>query len=68
MADIKVYTLEEVAEIVKLTRRTLYAYVKAGKLKAVKMGKYWRVSEKALNDFINTGAEVVDANRHPGNR
>jgi len=68
MADIKVYTLEEVAEIVKLTRRTLYNYVKAGKLKAVKMGKYYRVSEKALNDFINNGAEVVDANRHPGRR
>lgn len=54
---IKVYTLEEVAEILQLTRRTLYNYIKSGKLKAVKIGKYWRVPEEALQHFINTGTE-----------
>ena len=27
---IRVYTLDEVAEVLKITRRTLYTYVKAG--------------------------------------
>lgn len=55
---IRVYTLDEVAEVLKITRRTLYTYVKAGKLKAVKIGREWRVSEDALQDFLNKGTEA----------
>ena len=58
MNTIKVYTLEEVAEILQLTRRTLYTYIKNGQLKAVKIGKYWRVSEETLQQFIQNGTEV----------
>jgi excisionase family DNA binding protein len=58
MNTIKVYTLEEVAEILQLTRRTLYTYIKNGQLKAVKIGKYWRVSEETLQQFIATGTET----------
>ena len=55
MAEIKVYTLDEIAAILHVTRRTVYTYVKEGKLKAVKVGKYWRVTEKNLEDFLNKG-------------
>lgn len=55
---IRVYTLDEVAEALKITRRTLYTYVKEGKLKAVKIGREWRVSDAALQDFINKGTET----------
>lgn len=55
---IRVYTLDEVAEVLKITRRTLYTYVKEGKLKAVKIGREWRVSEAALQDFIDKGTEA----------
>lgn len=55
---IRVYTLDEVAEVLKITRRTLYTYIKEGKLKAVKIGREWRVSEAALQDFINKGTEA----------
>ena len=49
---IKVYSLEEVEQILQVTRRTLYNYISSGKLKATKMGKYWRVTEKALEEFL----------------
>lgn len=62
--EIKVYTLEEIAELLHITRRTLYSYVKDRKLKAVKVGKYWRVTEKNLEEFLATGTDVSDANRH----
>lgn len=52
MADLKTYTLVEVAEILKVTRRTVYNYIKAGKLPAVKVGYQWRVTEQALKDFL----------------
>ena len=63
MADIRVYTLDEVAEIMRLTKRTLYSYIKAGTLHAVKVGKYWRVPEESLQAFISTGTPVVDEHK-----
>ena len=54
---IKVYTIEEVVNILKISRRTIYNYIKAKQLKAVKIGRAWRVSEKALNDFLENGTE-----------
>ena len=68
MGEIKVYTLDEVAKILQLTRRTLYSYVREGKLKAVKIGKYWRVSEENLADFVSTGTGVAAGNRYQGKR
>lgn len=38
MADIKVYTTDEALEVLKVTRRTLYRYIKAGQIKAIRMG------------------------------
>lgn len=64
----KVYTLQEVADILQITRRTVYTYLKDGKLKAVKIGKFWRVSEENLEEFIKTGTTVSDANRRKENQ
>lgn len=55
---VKTYTLEEVAEILHLTRRTIYGYVHSGALKAVKIGRGWRVTEAALQDFLSKGTEA----------
>ena len=68
MADIKVFTVDEVADILKVTKRTLYNYIKADKLHAVKMGKYWRVSEESLQAFISTGTPILEENRRKENR
>mgnify|MGYP000865418867 CR=1 FL=1 len=54
--ELKTYTLDEAADILQLTKRTLYNYVKDGKLKAVKFGKYWRVTQENLEAFIEQGA------------
>lgn len=54
----KVYTLEEIVDLLHVTRRTLYTYIKEGKLKAVKVGKYWRVREDQLRDFLSTGEDA----------
>lgn len=53
----KVYTLEELVDLLKVTKRTLYNYIKSGRLKAVKMGKYWRVTQKQLDAFLSEGEE-----------
>lgn len=48
----QVYTLTEVTEILQVTRRTLYNYIKAGKLEGVKIGRDWRITQEALEKSL----------------
>jgi excisionase family DNA binding protein len=51
--SLQLYTLEEVAALLEVTTRTLYTYIKDGKLKAQKIGGRWKISEENLKKFIN---------------
>jgi len=57
LEEFTLYSVEEVTEILKVTQRTLYNYIKSGSLKAIKVGKYWRVRHEDLREFINNGTE-----------
>lgn len=57
MTDIKVFTTEEAMEVLKVTKRTLYRYIKAGQIKAVRLGREYRITEDALRDFLEHGTE-----------
>ena len=57
MADIKVYTTDEALEVLKVTRRTLYRYIKAGQIKAIRIGREYRITEDALKDFLERGTD-----------
>lgn len=52
-----VYTVLEVAEILSVTRRTIYNYIDSGQLKAIKIGKYWRITEDNLKNFLDKGTD-----------
>jgi excisionase family DNA binding protein len=56
--DFKLYTIEEITEILKVTQRTVYNYIKSGTLKAIKVGKYWRVKHTDLEQFLKTGTNL----------
>lgn len=58
MSDIRVYTTDEVQELLKVTKRTLYNYIKAGQIKAIKVGRNWRITEDALKDFLEKGTDT----------
>lgn len=49
----KIYTIPQLEENLQTTKVTLYNYIKSGKLKAFKVGNTWRVTETALQEFIN---------------
>lgn len=53
MDELRVYTVEEVAEKLSVSIRTVYNYIKSGNLKAAKIGKYWRVTEENLRSFLD---------------
>lgn len=52
MLDIKVYSLKETSQILGVTERTLYNYIKAGRIKVQKIGGKWIITEENLKKFI----------------
>ena len=45
------YTTDEVAQLMKTTRRTVQRWIREGKLKAVEVGGQYRVKQEALVAF-----------------
>jgi len=46
------YTIEEVAEMLKVAYLTVYRWIQSGKLNAVKAGKQYRIEKSVLDNFI----------------
>lgn len=47
----KLYTLQEAAEILKVTPRSIHRFIRDGRLEARKIGR-WRISQAAIEKFI----------------
>ena len=54
------FSPREVCEMLGLARSTLSLYYKTGKLRAMKIGKHWRIPRNALEEFL---ADCEDAGR-----
>lgn len=50
----QLYTVDEIANILKVTKRTIYNYIRSGAMKAIKVGKYWRVKHEDFEQFLST--------------
>ncbi len=46
------YTIDEIAELLKISYLTVFRWVKAGKLTAYKVGKQYRIDVQDLNNFL----------------
>ena len=44
--------MPEVAERLKVSRRTIYRWIKGGDLTAYQFGREYRITESALKDFL----------------
>lgn len=54
MADeMKLYSLEQVSEILGVSKRTAWNYAKEGKIKGRKIGGIWKITDENLRRFIN---------------
>lgn len=53
MQELKYYTVTEAMEILKVTRVSIYNYIKSGKLKGSKVAEKWLFTEQQIKDFIN---------------
>ena len=48
----KLYTIKELEPVIGKSRQSIILYIKAGKLKAKKIGNQWRITEEALREFL----------------
>ena len=51
---VKLYTLDDVADLLKITRVTVNKYVKTGRLKTTVIGRKKYVREEWLKEFLIT--------------
>jgi len=57
MVKTNFYTLKEVARLLRVSERSMYRYIKSGKLRATKVG-YWRIDKKHLQTFIKRNSNL----------
>ena len=48
-----VLTVQEAQELLCIGRNTIYALLTSGKLKGFRAGKAWRVTGKALDEYVD---------------
>jgi excisionase family DNA binding protein len=62
LEGITFYTLTEVSKRLGITTQTTRAYIKSGKLKAIRVGRPILVSDKNLKDFLRAKYESTSVN------
>lgn len=58
----KLFTIEEVAKILRVHTRTVTRYIEAGKLRASKIG-VWRIKQSDLDAFLDKTSNVKSKNK-----
>ena len=49
----KVYTVKEIAKILQTSRQQVRRMIQGEELEAVRVGREWRITDDALNAFLN---------------
>jgi excisionase family DNA binding protein len=52
LAEVRFLTVAEVAAVMRVSKMTVYRMVHAGELPAVRVGRSFRVPEKAVHDYL----------------
>lgn len=50
----QLYTLDQVAELLQVSRRTVLRFIERGELVGVKVGRAWRFTKEDLQDYLET--------------
>jgi excisionase family DNA binding protein len=61
-------TPEEVATELKVTRRTIYEWLRTGRLRGVRAGRGWRIQPEEVQRFLHHGAPADEPVNEIANR
>ena len=53
----RLYTTEQAAEILQISPVTLGDWLRAGRIRGVKLGRVWRIPESALDEVAKSGVQ-----------
>jgi putative molybdopterin biosynthesis protein len=53
MADTTMYTVEEIAKMLKVSTETIRKLIARGEIKAKRIGKQYRVTQEALDEYLD---------------
>lgn len=65
--DKSILTIDEVMELLTVTRFTVHKWIKEGKLKAVRIGRELRVTKEYLDEFLESNT-VDNTNKRKRNK
>lgn len=52
LGEVRFLTVAEVASVMRVSKMTVYRLVHSGELNAVRVGRSFRVPEKAVHDYL----------------
>ena len=58
-AEMKFLTVAEVATVMRVSRMTVYRLVHSGEMPAVRVGRSFRVPERAVHEYLRTAYNDV---------
>lgn len=53
----RLLTVNEVASILRVSNMTVYRLVKSGQIRAIRVGKNYRIKEGDINDYLSRGSQ-----------
>lgn len=59
LSEMRFLTVAEVATLMRVSRMTVYRLVHSGELPAVRVGRSFRVPERAVHDYLQTAFNDV---------
>ena len=52
MSEIKIYEVDEVAEILKVSKATIYKLLRDNKLKYIRIARKYLITENSIYEFV----------------
>ena len=59
LSDMRFLTVAEVAAVMRVSKMTVYRLVHSGELASVRVGRSFRVPERAVHDYLRAGFPEV---------
>jgi len=65
MTNERYYTVEEVAKLLRVHKRTIMRFIEAKQLRAIRVGRQLRIAESALEEYLRSSGQEQPPDESP---